>query len=222
MKDRITVRPAFTLIELLVVIAIIAVLAAILFPVLALARAKARQTHCASNTRQIGTGILMYIQDFDETLAPTAIPSALPDGILWPDLIAPYIKNRQIFLCPDDTKAQTTGKSPNSYGLNEIVFPDLTDPAVLQTSILTLAAFQHPSETVMVGELGTEDDFKTDRPGGYKMPAPNYPLNDAADARPAPRHFQRVDLSFMDGHQRSFRLEQFYTAQTPPDRWFLP
>src|SRR5258707_14483040 len=58
----------FTLIELLVVIAIIAILAAILFPVFAQARAKARQTSCLSNTRQISTAVLMYSQDYDETL----------------------------------------------------------------------------------------------------------------------------------------------------------
>src|SRR5947209_2680216 len=65
-------RRAFTLIELLVVIAIIAILAAILFPVFAQARAKARQTSCLSNTKQMGTGLYMYTQDYDEMLAGNA------------------------------------------------------------------------------------------------------------------------------------------------------
>src|ERR687883_602422 len=64
-------RDAFTLIELLVVIAIIAILAAILFPVFAQARAKARQTACLSNLKQIGTGLMMYTQDYDETYPGT-------------------------------------------------------------------------------------------------------------------------------------------------------
>src|SRR2546429_2857048 len=61
-------RPGFTLIELLVVIAIIAILAAILFPVFAQAREKARQTSCLSNMKQLSTALIMYVQDYDETL----------------------------------------------------------------------------------------------------------------------------------------------------------
>lgn len=210
-------RRAFTLIELLVVITIITILAAILFPVFAQAREKARQTQCASNTRQIGIGILMYIQDYDETLAPIAIPSADGNGILWPELVQPYIKNNQIRLCPSDAK----GKQ-NSYGLNEITFSDLTDPVGMQKGILTLAAFQAPTETVMLGEVGTQDDLKTDRPNAYKLSAPDVALNDHADARPASRHFQRVNLALMDGHQKPYRLDQFYINQTPPEKWFTP
>ncbi len=212
-----TPNTAFTLIELLVVIAIIAILAAILFPVFAQARGKARQAQCGSNARQIGLGMLMYIQDYDETLAPVAIPSASGDGILWPELIAPYLKNNQIRRCPDDVNGKL-----NSYGLNEITFPDLTDPDALKTNLVTLAAFQTPADTLMLGELGTRDDLKTDRPNAYKLTAPSHPLNDDADARPAARHFQRANLTLMDGHQKAFRLEQFYTSQTPPDKWFTP
>jgi len=206
---------AFTLIELLVVIAIIAILAAILFPVLAQARARARQTLCASNTRQIGLGILMYLQDYDETLVPVAIASADGNGILWPTLVQPYIKNDQVRLCPDDVHGRI-----NSYGLNEITFPDLTDPGSAQSNVLTLAAFQTPAETVMLAELGTENDLKTDRPNAYKSTAPDGVLNDAADARPAARHFQHVNVGLMDGHQKALRLDRFYTQQTPPDKWY--
>lgn len=208
---------AFTLIELLVVIAITAVLAAILFPVFAQAWEKSRQTQCASNTKQISIGVLLYIQDYDETLTPTAIVSANTGGVLWPDLILPYIKNDQVRLCPSDAN----GKK-DSYGLNEIAFPDLTDPANLQTSIITLGAFQHPSETVMTVELGTADDYFTDRPNAYKSPPPSFPLNDDADARPAARHFHQMNIGFMDGHQKLFRFEQFYFNQTPTDKWYTP
>ncbi len=98
---------AFTLIELLVVIAIIAILAAILFPVFAQARAKARQAACLSNMKQIGTASMMYLQDYDETY-PVANLSygANFDGAHggWMQQIQPYIKNVQVFRCPDAVK----------------------------------------------------------------------------------------------------------------------
>src|SRR5947209_16440752 len=92
----------FTLIELLVVIAIIAILAAILFPVFAQAREKARMISCLSNAKQIGTGIIMYSQDYDETIVPWVQGTGLPrngpareDAVTWVDLLQPYIKNGQ-------------------------------------------------------------------------------------------------------------------------------
>ena len=86
----------FTLIELLVVIAIIAILAAILFPVFAKAREKARQSSCLSNVKQIGLGFMMYAQDYDERL-----PGGNVSGTgTWYNAIAPYLKNTQILTCP--------------------------------------------------------------------------------------------------------------------------
>jgi len=109
-------RSGFTLIELLVVIAIIAILAAILFPVFAQARAKARQAACLSNLKQIGLAVMMYTQDYDEVYPQTGWqgPCTNPaDGVtagdqFWSGIYAfpiassPYIKNWQIFSCPDD------------------------------------------------------------------------------------------------------------------------
>jgi len=102
---------AITLIELLVVIAIIAILAAILFPVFAQAREKARQASCLSNLHQIGTAILMYTQDYDEIL-PNAQRASLVTNPLQYEFfvdvwfqIAPYVKNTQIFKCSSDIYA---------------------------------------------------------------------------------------------------------------------
>ena len=120
---------AFTLIELLVVIAIIAILAAILFPVFAQAREKARQASCQSNLKQIGTATMMYVQDYDETY-PCGWGS--PDGgrTMWRIAIQPYVQrygnandvynsqgNFGVFMCPS-TPGNSASFGPTSYGYN--------------------------------------------------------------------------------------------------------
>ena len=100
-------------------IAIISILAAILFPVFAQAREKARQTACLSNMRQMSLGVMMYAQDYDETLPLAA--TATPTGFLnWHDLVDPYMKNKQIWICPN-AKAPIKdiyGKPVCHYGWN--------------------------------------------------------------------------------------------------------
>jgi prepilin-type N-terminal cleavage/methylation domain-containing protein/prepilin-type processing-associated H-X9-DG protein len=101
-------RRAFTLIELLVVIAIIAILAAILFPVFAQARDKARAASCISNLKQVGTSLLMYTQDYDESFPASRHATGCPgnDGGTrhspWSVTIFPYVKNVGVFSCPSD------------------------------------------------------------------------------------------------------------------------
>ncbi len=100
-------RRGFTLIELLVVIAIIAILAAILFPVFARAREKARQTSCLSNVKQLALGALMYAQDYDDTF-PKHFQQLTPQ-LFWLDVIQPYVKNVQLARCPS---LSTNGDNP--------------------------------------------------------------------------------------------------------------
>ncbi len=103
---------AFTLIELLVVIAIIAILAAILFPVFARARENARRASCESNLKQVGLGVLQYVQDYDERfpigVTAAAATAGTPYG--WAEAIQPYLKSTQIYQCPSETT------SPPSLG----------------------------------------------------------------------------------------------------------
>ena len=207
----------FTLIELLVVIAIISVLAAILFPVFQKVRENARRASCGSNERQLALGVLLYAQDSDEQLPPTAVNDPNGNVILWPDMINGYVNNKQLRLCPSDGTDKT-----NSYGLNELTFVDLTDGP---QPTLSLAAFQSSSETIMLGELGVGkigalSDLTTLVANAYKLTVPDTDLNDQYDARPAARHNGLTNVAFMDGHQKAMRLDQFYTGQTPPDKWF--
>jgi prepilin-type N-terminal cleavage/methylation domain-containing protein len=116
-------RYGFTLIELLVVIAIIAILAAILFPVFAKVREKARQISCLSNMKQLALGEVQYNQDYDEKYAPGASTYGLGTG--WAGQIYPYVKSVNVFICPDDNSPYLHAGGTNndsghatSYGYN--------------------------------------------------------------------------------------------------------
>lgn len=118
----------FTLLELLTVFGILAALAALLFPVFAQVRAKARQNVCASNLRQIGTALLAYMQDHDETIpngrsADTVFPNhrTYPMNAGWAGRLFPYVKDAALFHCPEDTTAGNPVKKsvPVSYGINQ-------------------------------------------------------------------------------------------------------
>jgi len=132
----------FTLIELLVVIAIIAILAAILFPVFAKAREKARQTTCLSNEKQLGLGFLQYNQDYDEYFPTGFHQPGNYIGSGWAAQIYPYIKSPAVYQCPDDTTAPTVVAGvtlyPMSYALSRYIggIPINQFDAVANTFIL--------------------------------------------------------------------------------------
>jgi prepilin-type N-terminal cleavage/methylation domain-containing protein/prepilin-type processing-associated H-X9-DG protein len=170
----------FTLIELLVVIAIIAILAAILFPVFARARAKARQTSCVSNVKQLALGLNMYAQDYDEAFPAWYWDQSFhPDGnvnpnsahTVWWNAIYPYVKNNQIFVCPDNNYNFTTRQdghwgwfdftsdaaildsSVNPVFLDIVIGYGVNEP--LSYSFPRLAAWSRPAETLLVADCAT-------------------------------------------------------------------
>jgi prepilin-type N-terminal cleavage/methylation domain-containing protein/prepilin-type processing-associated H-X9-DG protein len=210
------VKNWFTLIELLVVIAIIAILAALLLPALASAKEKGRQASCINSVRQQTLAVLLYADENNDLLPPTAQNDADGNEVDWPALLDPYLNHvAKIHLCPSDILSKT-----NSYGLNELTFVDLTDPNPPPPT--KLASFHSTSTTIMQGDIGTEDDFVTSRPDTLKLTAPGSTLNDDEDARPSTRHTGRCDLGFMDGHGEHLHLNDFYTNQNPTNKWFLP
>jgi len=142
-------RGGFTLIELLVVIAIIAILAAILFPVFARAREKARQSSCLSNVKQITTGAVMYVQDYDERFPYYGSgTSSVNPWIFWPHQFQPYISNWQVYVCPS---SQYRG----SMSYHGVTYPErpsygMTNELWKTSSGFMLAKVKAPAEKIML------------------------------------------------------------------------
>ncbi len=147
------ISSGFTLIELLVVIAIIAILAAILFPVFAQAREKARQTACLSNTKQLSLGVMQYAQDYDETL-PVVGTTGTMRGT-WMTQIYSYVANKDVFSCPSlggvgySNQGGVYGNA-SAYGWNW----NLGTLPENNQSGYPLSELRNPAETIIIGDDG--------------------------------------------------------------------
>jgi prepilin-type N-terminal cleavage/methylation domain-containing protein/prepilin-type processing-associated H-X9-DG protein len=225
-------RGGFTLIELLVVIAIIAILAAILFPVFAQAREKARSSSCLSNQKQIALAHSMYSQDYDETYAPVVIaglpdlPSGLPDT-RWEDSIKPYIKGGNvggILTCPSaSSRAYAYSMNPALGGMSQATAGSPAE-TILTADAAQATGAHAPKAGDAKGMAQSGAFFSYTVKGGEKLwvPAPktNFTSGDPnatidptlADEDTSKaigfmryRHNEGVNASFADGHTKYVR-----------------
>ncbi|MBQ0106041.1 MAG: DUF1559 domain-containing protein [Armatimonadetes bacterium] len=212
------IKHGFTLIELLVVIAIIAILAAILFPVFAQAREKARQTNCLSNMKQLGTAITLYNDDYDETYPNSpegAYHNAKVDpGVYgtdispftWVSKIYPYVKNWNMYTCPS-SKVKIKGSAQygmTSYFGNGVVLQGIgpfNNYDYAQSRSVTAAQIGSPAELILFTEYPQAD-------GSYCFLRPS--LNNASmlvmevgwNWAQEKTHNGGMNVTYCDGHAK--------------------
>jgi len=221
-------RSCFTLVELLIVIAIISLIAAIMFPVFATAREKARQATCASNLRQLGTAFQQYSQDNDETM-----PSSAYVYIGWAGPIYCYVKSAGVFACPDD---QTTPQPRAVGGVTYLLEP--VSYAYNQNILWTpdggmgiggaVSQFTSPANTVLLYEVTARQFRSASNPCSYNVAdlstpreaggAPNgtgncvSPMGIGAWADDGPQYLQQATGYSGGAQQLPFFINQYFTG----------
>lgn len=233
----------FTLIELLVVIAIIAILAAILFPVFAQARERARAASCLSNTKQLGLAEMMYLQDYDEVfwsnpwpggggnMPPVTNPANL-GTVFWSDLLQPYIKNTGIFDCPSngDVLFNTANYTPpavpqgsTNYYRVEYGFGETGPHGDQGRPPYALASLEKPAEIALLGDAIFAWNFLNCEPDPQKSTNTpdqqgSYYYSRGIDDwyfYGKPRHFDGINFVYADGHSKYGKAVRSSRANPP-------
>lgn len=216
-------RHAFTLIELLVVLAIISILAAILFPVFASVRERARSVACLSNGKQIGMGVQMYVQDADERLFfrsgwanSRSGPTLGGNPSRWWNQLMPYMKSEAVFTCPSDAGPTDSFNAAGAPGPNGKGTIRRSYIAVCPAESLALAQIDDPQETLVVTEKWDRDwtgsrgdswiepfngDFTTDSRNPSRM------------FTAANRHQGLVNATLFDGHVKALHASDIQASK---------
>jgi prepilin-type N-terminal cleavage/methylation domain-containing protein/prepilin-type processing-associated H-X9-DG protein len=226
------IRNGFTLIELLVVIAVIAILAALLFPVFGQAREKARAASCLSNERQLTLAMQMYVEDSDEVFpgyVQFTDEGLNDDTPIWSQMLQPYLKNRQIVVCPSAAISRWGGvwseRGWLSIGYNNNFggwkkCNDVTGFCV--PTRIALSQIQQPVHTVLFADSSPGDQAQGYR--GYitqnweprtGMCGKPIVVN-GADGTLSDRHNRGTNVGFVDGHAKWYPIETLVPDGTPP------
>lgn len=218
---------AFTLIELLTVIAIISILAAILFPVFASVREKARQTQCLSNLNQLGSAITLYTQDNDETYPLSIRLASNIDGsacieYLYTEIV-PYNKSSGIMICPSDPSPFDAVITSEHYGWPGVC---KTSPSTVLTSYQpNYAVVDHGYPNVLYAPSLTGPNHAAKKLSQIEFPADTSILSDChvtrsggsanyhiTDAPVDSRHNRLSNVLYTDGHVGSFKVRPTLSA----------
>jgi prepilin-type N-terminal cleavage/methylation domain-containing protein len=218
-------RAGFTLIELLVVIAIIAILAAILFPVFAQAREKARQSSCLSNFKQIGLGVMMYVQDWDETY-PNNRLYQFPGGsecgqkmITWKTATLPYVKNLEVYRCPSNSHNkeldETKGLEPTfpAFPLSYAYSGSALWSGATTKTVNTLASVPEPARYIMLVE--SNQSCADMGIWALKSDSKSWGLTKGFFVHPT----KRMQALYFDGHAKSTKFSQTLGTSKDDQQW---
>ncbi len=236
MKPKHTIKRGFTLVEILIVLVIVGLLAGLLFPVLSSARENARTTSCASNLKQIGQAMTLYLQDNGQRYPL----STQPPNCTWVDSIYPYIKSTQVFSCPSAQYGEYApgcgplthidgGNALANYGYNgsydmvaphiQVKFVTEATGGVTRTYDVPIKSFssskyRFPSSTILVLD-GSDNSYLFHSFYALINPGidPIHSVEDLKDGGVLPRHKDGVNLLYVDGHVKWQNLQSL--ASTP-------
>lgn len=219
-------RSAFTLIELLVVVAIIAVLAAILFPVFAQAKAAAQATTCLSNLKQVGLGTTMYANDHDDTLPMDGHSGGMEGS--WLVTLQPYVRTALLYRCPSDRSVNFDRPLPGrllkrrtSYGTNfYMTAADPENPSPTH-GYANLSQIATPASTIYVAEMRRNSIADHFHPAWWYRDNPDFIFADPETELETTVHAGGSNYVFLDGHAKRHPFAATFSGDGRID-WYDP